>query len=94
MVERQIRDAIVRRVKEVNFKEELLALQDISYADFQAKLTPNIPRDLFIGVRVPELRKLAKKVAGDLFRMYSMYADKRGYKTEVMSTNETGIGGF
>lgn len=44
-------------------KEELLELQDISYADFQAKLTPNIPRDLFIGVRVPELRKLAKKVA-------------------------------
>lgn len=46
----------------MNIKEELLALQDISYADFQAKLTPNIPRDLFIGVRVPELRKLAKKV--------------------------------
>ena len=47
----------------MNIKEELLALQDISYADFQAKLTPNIPRELIIGVRVPELRKLAKKVA-------------------------------
>lgn len=46
----------------MNIKEELLALQDISYADFQAKLITNIPRDLFIGVRVPELRKLAKKV--------------------------------
>ncbi|MDO4670704.1 MAG: DNA alkylation repair protein [Aerococcus sp.] len=61
MVERQIR--IIWRVKEVNIKEELLALQDISYADFQAKLTPNIPRDLFIGVRVPESRKLAKRIA-------------------------------
>ena len=49
----------------MNIKEELLALQDISYADFQAKLIPNIPRDLFIGVRVPELRKLAKKVIED-----------------------------
>ncbi|MEQ3347388.1 DNA alkylation repair protein [Peptoniphilus senegalensis] len=47
----------------MNIKEELLALQDISYADFQAKLTPNIRRDLFIGVRVPELRKLAKRIA-------------------------------
>ena len=47
----------------MNIKEELLALQDISYADFQAKLTPNIPRDLFIGVRVPELRKLSKRIA-------------------------------
>lgn len=42
-----------------------MALQDISYADFQAKLIPNIPRYLFIGVRVPELRKLAKKVIED-----------------------------
>ena len=47
----------------MNIKEKLLALQDISYADFQAKLTPNIRRDLFIGVRVPELRKLAKRIA-------------------------------
>ena len=47
----------------MNIKEELLALQDISYADFQAKLTPNIPRDLILGVRIPEARKLAKKVA-------------------------------
>ena len=61
MVERQIKN--LWRVKEVNIKEELLALQDISYADFQAKLTPNIPRELFIGVRVPDLRKLAKKLA-------------------------------
>lgn len=46
----------------MNIKEELLALQDISYADFQAKLIPNISRDLFIGVRVPEARKLAKRI--------------------------------
>ena len=47
----------------MNIKDELLALQDISYADFQAKLIPNIPRDLFIGVRVPEARRLAKIIA-------------------------------
>ena len=47
----------------MNIKEELFALRDISYADFQAKLTPNIPRELFIGVRVPEARKLAKRLA-------------------------------
>ena len=49
----------------MNIKEEILALQDISYADFQAKLTPNISRDLFIGVRVPEARKLAKRIIGE-----------------------------
>lgn len=47
----------------MNIKEELFALQDIAYADFQGKLVPNIPRDLFIGVRVPEARKLAKRIA-------------------------------
>jgi len=45
----------------MDFREELFALQDIAYGDFQAKLTPGIPRELFIGVRVPELRKLAKQ---------------------------------
>ena len=46
----------------MNIQEELFALQDEKYADFQAKLTPTIPRELFIGVRVPEVRKLAKKL--------------------------------
>ncbi len=47
----------------MNIQKELFALKDISYADFQAKLVPNIPRELFIGVRVPEARKLAKRLA-------------------------------
>ena len=46
----------------MTIREELFALQDASYGDFQAKLTPGIPRELFIGVRVPEVRKLAKKL--------------------------------
>lgn len=48
----------------MNIQEELFALQDLSYADFQAKLTPSIPRERFIGVRVPEARKLARRLAG------------------------------
>lgn len=47
----------------MNITEELFVLQDVSYADFQAKLTPNILRERFIGVRVPEARKLAKRIA-------------------------------
>ncbi|WP_277284566.1 DNA alkylation repair protein [Sneathia sanguinegens] len=46
----------------MTIKEELFALQDISYGDFQSKLIPGIPRELFIGVRVPECRKLAKRL--------------------------------
>lgn len=47
--------------------EEILtaldALKDEAYADFQAKLTPGIPRDRFIGVRIPMLRKYARSLA-------------------------------
>ena len=41
---------------------QLFALQDKGYADFQSKLLPTIPRETIIGVRTPELRKMAKQV--------------------------------
>ncbi|MBR1892715.1 MAG: DNA alkylation repair protein [Lachnospiraceae bacterium] len=42
-------------------RDELFSLQDIKYRDFQAKLIPTVSADSVIGVRTPELRKLAKK---------------------------------
>ena len=40
----------------------LFELRDEKYAQFQAKLTPSVDPKLFIGVRVPEVRKLAKSL--------------------------------
>ena len=37
-----------------------------------------------------ELRELARV----LYRMYSMYAERRGFKTELLSANETQLGGY
>lgn len=45
----------------MDIQNRLFELQDKKYANFQSKLTPNIPEERFIGVRVPEARKLAKK---------------------------------
>ena len=45
--------------------DELFKLQDKEYAEFQSKLTPNIDRNKFIGVRVPDVRKLAKQYIKD-----------------------------
>jgi len=44
-------------------QERLYALSDKKYAEFQAKLTPGVPAETFIGVRVPQLRKFAKEYA-------------------------------
>lgn len=49
----------------MTIRERLFELQDEKYADFQAKLTPGIPRECFIGVRMPAMRKLAKELAKD-----------------------------
>lgn len=42
-------------------RTRLFSLQDKEYGDFNAKLIPNISRDSVIGVRSPELKKLAKE---------------------------------
>ena len=45
-----------------SLQERLFAMQDKQYAAFQAKLTPGVPVDSFIGIRVPVLRKFAKSL--------------------------------
>lgn len=54
----------------MSVKELLFQLSDEKYGDFQAKLTPTVDRKKFIGVRVPDVRKLAK----ELYRS-GQYAD-------------------
>ena len=41
---------------------KLFALQDQAYADFQSKLLPTVQRETIIGVRTPDLRKIAKQI--------------------------------
>ena len=43
-------------------RQSLFDLQDIKYRDFQAKLIPGTDAETMIGVRTPELRKLAKQM--------------------------------
>ena len=44
----------------------LFSKQDIKYRDFQAPLFPNIEKERMIGVRTPELKKLAKELYGSV----------------------------
>ncbi len=47
----------------IDIAAQLFALQDKTYAGFQSKLIPTIPCETIIGVRTPELRKMAKQVS-------------------------------
>ena len=42
--------------------ERLFSVQDIRYRDFQLNLTPGLTEEYMIGVRTPELRKIAKEL--------------------------------
>lgn len=45
-------------------KARLLADQDPAYREFQARLIPTVPRERVIGVRIPQIRALAKELRG------------------------------
>jgi len=55
---------------------------------------PNDERNVIIEIRAGTGGEEAALFAGDLFRMYSKYAENRNWKVEVMSHHETGVGGF
>ena len=46
-----------------DIRAALFAAPDLKYRDFQAKLIPNLAGDTMIGVRTPELRKMARQLA-------------------------------
>lgn len=55
---------------------------------------PNDEKNVLMEVRAGTGGEEAALFAGDLFRMYSRYAERQGWKTEIMSSNPTDIGGF
>jgi peptide chain release factor 1 len=55
---------------------------------------PHDKKNCIVEVRAGAGGDEAALFAVDLFRMYSRFAENNGWKTEVMSSNPTGIGGF
>lgn len=55
---------------------------------------PNARRNVIIEVRAGTGGDEAALFAGDLFRMYCRYADRQGWKVELLSTAEAGVGGY
>lgn len=51
-------------------------------------------RDIFVEIRAGAGGDEAALFAGDLFRMYTKFAERSGYKPEAVSSHPTGLGGF
>lgn len=55
---------------------------------------PNSGKDVILEIRAGTGGEEAALFAADLFRMYTRYADTRGWKTEILERNQTEIGGL
>ena len=81
-------------------KEELVTLRQRKEAlESQLKLLilpkdPNDNKNVILEIRAGTGGEEAALFAGELFRMYSRYAESRGWRVEMMSSNPTGLGGF
>ncbi len=55
---------------------------------------PNDKKDIIMEIRAGAGGNEAALFAADLFRMYSRYAQKHNWKTDIINVNESGIGGI
>lgn len=89
-------DAEMREMAQEEIKEakaEIERLED----ELQVLLIPKDPNDernCFLEIRAGAGGDEAGIFAGDLFRMYSRYAERRGWRIEVMSANDAEHGGY
>ena len=74
-------------------KTRLVELEDVLQRMLLPK-DPNDGRNVFLEVRAGTGGDEAAIFSGDLFRMYSRYAEKQGWRVEVLSSNEGEHGGF
>lgn len=88
-----------REMKDM-IQEDLKSLQEekeVTEEELKIMLLPKDPNDsknVFIEIRGGAGGEEAALFAANLFRMYIKYTEKMGWKYEVMSANETDIGGF
>ena len=94
--------------KEMLNDPELKDLAEMDYLDCKEKLPkleeelklllipkdPDDDKNIICEIRAGTGGDEAALFAGTLFRMYSMYAERKHWKLEVLNENETGLGGY
>lgn len=89
--ESEIRELAKSEIETLTLKKETLE------EELKALLAPRDPNDdknVIIEIRAGTGGEEAGLFAGDLFRMYSRYAEDRNWKIEILSHHPTGVGGL
>ena len=89
--EDDMHELAVMELEELELKIEAIQIQ------LKNMLVPRDPRDkrnVIVEIRAGTGGDEATIFASDLFRMYIRYAEKQNWKTEILSQNDTGVGGF
>lgn len=95
MLKEKLEDDFKELVKEEI--EELTEKQNKLEKELKMLLIPKDPNDeknVIVEIRGGAGGDEAGLFAGDLFRMYSRFAERQGWKIEIMSSNPQGVGGF
>ena len=89
-------DAELKELAREEF-DELKASSASLETELKQLLVPKDPQDeknAIVEIRAGTGGEEAALFAGDLYRMYSKYVEKRAWKKEILSSNPTGLGGF
>ncbi|EEI83406.1 peptide chain release factor 1 [Anaerococcus tetradius] len=87
-------DMIDMLKEEIKENEKLLDQYNEEMKILLIPKDPNDSRDVIVEIRPGAGGDEAGLFAGDLYRMYHMYADKEGYKTEDVEVTPQGVGGI
>jgi peptide chain release factor 1 len=89
-------DSDMRELAQEELKS-LVAKRDALLAEIKILLIPKDPNDeknVMLEIRAGTGGDEAALFAGELFRMYSKYAERQGWRLEIMSSSDTGVGGL
>jgi len=89
-------DVELKEIAQIELEENEEKLQQVE-EHLKRLLIPKDPyadKNIYLEIRAGTGGNEASLFAADLFRMYTRYAEKKGWKSEVIDFNETGLGGF
>jgi peptide chain release factor 1 len=95
-MQRESNDAEFRELAQMELEELRARIEEM---DSEVKLLllpvdPNDEKDVIVEIRAGEGGDEAGLFAADLFRAYTRYAELKGWKTEVINSNENAAGGY